>query len=185
MKAVQKEQGRDFIFRGEKPGYRRLPRPGFGASHTVNSPSSRLWAPVAPLTPASRGAPSSSPAVPPPPPSTDPREASAVLCRPGPGKQRGEGGPALCSLECPCGPATCSQVRDGCPPAPTVSQQLGLNCRILAELSHRWWRVPGSVPKFELCDKVLSLLFGQSDPGKRGLCVNSKSLSAVGTSRKK
>lgn len=72
-----------------------------------------------------------------------------------------------------------------CPLAPGVSRQLGVNPRILAELSHRWWCVPGSVPEFELCDKVPSLPFGQSDPGKRGSCINSKSLSVVGTSRKK
>lgn len=91
LKEVQKEQGWDFTFHGGKSGHRHLPRPGFRAVHTINSPSSRLAAPAATLMPASRGAPSGSQAAPPSPPRTDQREARAVLRRPSPRKQRAEG----------------------------------------------------------------------------------------------
>lgn len=91
-------------------------------------------------------------------------------------KQRVDVAPAW---QCPPGallrsprlPATSSQAGDGCYWAPSVFKQSSPK----SELPYFWQKyLLGSgvcwlCPQFELCDRLLPHLFGQSGPGQRGL----------------
>lgn len=94
------------------------------------------------------------------------------------GPEKAKGGCGPCPQCPPCAvlrsphlPATSLQAGNGCCWAPSIFKQLSPK----SQLPYFWQKyLPGSgvcwfCPQFELCDRLLPHLFGQSGPGQRGL----------------